>query len=572
MANSAQGRRKLFAAAFSSDFEEMQRLVGAENVNVNVQDAFGFTALAVAFKKGRYIASNKLLQLGANPHLRTSKGALTPLHLACEAGLIGPGHLKSLLQEFPAIDVNAVDSEGKTPLMLALTGGHKQLAKVLIKLPRTDVTICDNRGRSALHYACDHDVWLDVVNLMIPRGAKPSSKSNINATCVHVATENGAIKLLRRLLRTNDGKACVNQQDALGATALQLAVSEGNLTAVKVLVELGGADIEVAAPYTLLRPLHYAAKDGNLAITRYLVSKGADVNAVAGYNETPLAFAIKGNHTDVALFLTSNGTNVGENPTYGDPLLIQAAVKNLATLVDAMCAAGANCNIRNSKNWIALDPIILFASDYIEDYEETILTLLDYSHRTTNFRQRPPPFYPDAHTKCSFFFPSRDYGLAAVLASFLSALRHSSPTVPIPVHRGAIRWAMQSPSVWWAPQTCSSEQREMRTSALRDVAWDRRRHLMVPLHRKETKDRKEAKLKAKKEQKPSKGQARIKAAIRRATIKPEALGSRPAVGSKRKRKEMEGSSSSSHKDGDEDREAGKEADVSRAPAEKRAKR
>ena len=53
--------------------------------------------------------------------------------------------------------------------------------------------------------------------------------------------------------------------------------------------------------------MHGAAVKGDLPILRYLVSMGADVNALDRSGDSPLELAASGNRTDAAKFLIENG-------------------------------------------------------------------------------------------------------------------------------------------------------------------------------------------------------------------------------------------------------------------------
>ena len=57
------------------------------------------------------------------------KCLMTPLHISCQLGLYD---ITKLLLRFKS-DVNALDSNKKTPLYYALFNGHIEIVKVIIK-------------------------------------------------------------------------------------------------------------------------------------------------------------------------------------------------------------------------------------------------------------------------------------------------------------------------------------------------------------------------------------------------------------------------------------------------------
>ena len=81
----------------------------------------------------------------------------------------------------------------------------------------------------------------------------------------------------------------------------------------QILVSYGGFNLE-AVDHQHQTTLHYAAKNGHLNITKYLVSEAhVYVNPAANDNEqkrtfvTPLDLAIAHNHSDVANFIITKG-------------------------------------------------------------------------------------------------------------------------------------------------------------------------------------------------------------------------------------------------------------------------
>ena len=57
---------------------------------------------------------------------------------------------KALVQQ--GVDVNSPDPEGRTPVILAVIGGHLDTA-VQLSLSGADLARCDNQGHTALHHA-----------------------------------------------------------------------------------------------------------------------------------------------------------------------------------------------------------------------------------------------------------------------------------------------------------------------------------------------------------------------------------------------------------------------------------
>ena len=72
--------------------------------------------------------------------------------------------------------------------------------------------------------------------------------------------------------------------------SIHKAVSKENVGAIKQHLA-AGTDVNAKDDSLGWTPLHYAATLGNRQITKLLISKGADVNAINDVNQTPLDIA-----------------------------------------------------------------------------------------------------------------------------------------------------------------------------------------------------------------------------------------------------------------------------------------
>lgn len=84
---------------------------------------------------------------------RDAHDGKTGLLAACSSSGTSPA-LVSLLLQSPRVDVNAVDAEGRTALMLATMSGVPQIVKLLLSDHRTDVSARDRNLDTAYHMAC----------------------------------------------------------------------------------------------------------------------------------------------------------------------------------------------------------------------------------------------------------------------------------------------------------------------------------------------------------------------------------------------------------------------------------
>lgn len=103
----------------------------------------------------------------------------------------------------------------------------------------------------------------------------------------------------------------VNVQANSSNQALLEAISKNDFALVKQTID-DGANVNGYQQQGALTPLALAIKNKNLAITSYLVAKGADVNKPvnnATLIQTPLIMAINNNDFDIIKLLVENGAN-----------------------------------------------------------------------------------------------------------------------------------------------------------------------------------------------------------------------------------------------------------------------
>ncbi|EFJ46902.1 hypothetical protein VOLCADRAFT_92690 [Volvox carteri f. nagariensis] len=143
--------------------------------------------------------------------------------------------LRTMLAQ--GISPNTADYDGRTGLMLAAAKGHNETVQLLLDAG-ADKDKTDAFGISALAEAVknEHD---STIELMLKYGATLGAGGLTVAAEMCTAVYEGDLVKLRRLLRSGaPPDAC----DYDKRSALHIAGAEGNLAAVKLLVEEGGAD------------------------------------------------------------------------------------------------------------------------------------------------------------------------------------------------------------------------------------------------------------------------------------------------------------------------------------------
>lgn len=198
--------------------------------------------------------------------------------------------MRILLSEFPRIDLNVVDSNGRNALHVSASLGDVEGMKFLISVG-IDGDVADVNGYTPLHCAAAEGCKEGVELLLDSCSFVKYAVTKDRKTAFALAAENGYMDLLD-LLHIGDAlhkaasvddehgiKRCladgasVNGRDQNGWTPLHRAAFKGRMESVKVLVGNGArVDMVDDAGFT---PLQCALEAGNVEVGMYLVAHGA---------------------------------------------------------------------------------------------------------------------------------------------------------------------------------------------------------------------------------------------------------------------------------------------------------
>jgi len=198
------------------------------NVEVNAVSDNGDTAMT--YIGGDEASAVKILEMlfshGANANIGNS-----PLHMAT----FYPGYYevaKILLDH--GIIVDAKDSSGATPLMIAVLMGREKTVKLLMARG-ADVHHKDKHGVTALMYSPSAGN-LEIIDILFDHGADINEVSNQGCTPLMCAACSKHPEIVTLFL---DRGAKIDQVDADGKTALMYAVEYGRSEALKILLDRG---------------------------------------------------------------------------------------------------------------------------------------------------------------------------------------------------------------------------------------------------------------------------------------------------------------------------------------------
>jgi ankyrin repeat protein len=340
------GETVLMTAARSGNVQAVKVLL-AHGADVNAKENYrGQTALMWGAAERHPAVVKLLLENGADwkavslardnsmPKLSAAssvtpmaRGGLTALHFAAREGDIETGRV--MLEA--GVDVNLVDADGTSALVVSLLNKRYSFAKFLLDRG-ADPNLADVRGRAALYAALDlrnedysalpsrkeEDSLpsLDVIEALLERGANPNAQLTKNLPgrsgmdSGDITLDQGATPLMRaaragdyaamRMLLQHGADPKITTKD--GNTALLFAAGVGyrdkntrgsESDALEGLKLLAGLGLDLNQKNTKGEtPLHGAAARGADSIVEYLAAQSGRLDAATQQGFTPLDYAL----------------------------------------------------------------------------------------------------------------------------------------------------------------------------------------------------------------------------------------------------------------------------------------
>jgi len=376
-----------YQGSFSEYRAALQALKSPTSINAK-EGRFGLTTLMVAAKCNNFEAIEILLSYGLSPNTKDAIGMTALQHAITENSL----RSVELLMEAKDIDLNVRNSDGDTALILACEKGacfkdkmsEEERTKLVSQLIRkgANLNVRGCFGKTALIHAIEIENW-DIVDLLITNKAKTdfprrrttdllalaslyqrgyAESVDTSLPPLHLACAKGKLDIIKAIL-ANGGDVDVihfldrgisndsrKQRPPEERTVL---TKERNPEIVELLL-IYGADPnkQVQKDYEKWPPLVFAARDGDVMITKLLLSAGANVDdSAAGlalieasshghigvvslllesgvnvtfqhiqridamtrsHNYTALSAALLSNHVDIAELLIANGADISD--------------------------------------------------------------------------------------------------------------------------------------------------------------------------------------------------------------------------------------------------------------------
>jgi len=159
--------------------------------------------VAVARDDGRTVM--RLMVRGVNPNVRDGQGNVALVLALRDESL----KVVDSLMQYPALDVNAANAAGETPLMMAALRGQLDWAKKLLVRGAQ----INREGWTPLHYAASAADGQSCVELLIKEGAELNARSPNGSTPLMLAARYGMESAVDALLKAGADRHLRNEKD-----------------------------------------------------------------------------------------------------------------------------------------------------------------------------------------------------------------------------------------------------------------------------------------------------------------------------------------------------------------------
>jgi ankyrin repeat protein len=272
LANPKTGRTPLMGALAVPSVEAVKLLLGA-----------GASPVAMD-KQGRNAFHHLALRI---PEIPEEAGPLSEISVECAALLHSAG-----------TDFQVPDGEGVTAFHLAAANPASGLLKWCIGQGNVPIEVADDAGRTPLGHALEA-IEEENIRLLLDAGAKVPATGLIAPVARAYHESRISPDAYEALLKTiGPMQDDIDIADKSGWTALMWAAGSDVTGAVEYLLEKG-ADPKRRAPDGRTA-LHFAAASAAAQTAALLLGHGAEIGAVDSKGATPLEWALRWEHREVA--------------------------------------------------------------------------------------------------------------------------------------------------------------------------------------------------------------------------------------------------------------------------------
>ena len=335
--------------AYRAEMEEIiVRLVKKDESLLEIKGHGGYTPLHQAINDKNEKMALLFIELGARLNTETDKGKLA-IHLACEKGM------QSILTHILATNkdlLNAINKDGRTPIIEALIGGNEDIASLLID-QGADVSIQASDGMTALHLACQYNMPNIITKILNKDKDLLNIKDKNNETPLMWVLKNRQESIALMLLEKG---ADVSIQASNGTTALSLAC-QYNMPSIITKILTQDKDQLNIKDKNNETPLIWVLRNQQESIALTMLDQGADANIrnQGKEGESPIHLAcLYGMEAVVAKIIEGDKEQVNVKDKQDRTPLMHAIKSGNQSLVNRIMESDVDLKVMDQQGYTAL--------------------------------------------------------------------------------------------------------------------------------------------------------------------------------------------------------------------------
>ena len=343
------GATPLFRAYAARQISIAGQLIAA-GADIRATTKLGTRVVDMVLASGNVDQVDWFLQQGEVLASVNEKGN-TALHFACKSGNV---ELAMRIRESCALAFDCTALDGRRPLDWC--SSYALFSAIVQAYPAIAPDIRFSNGSCSLHEFAKRGCR-EIVCHLLDGGSDAAQLDGYGSTLMHSAVASHKVDMVQELLRR---KLSVEGRNTYNYRPLHWAAQQGDLAIVKLLVEQGGAKVNVKGNLNFIiretkTPLYLAIEEGHADVARYLVDCGAELDSLNDQSNRTAAHAAAGQgDAELLRYLlergaSPNGVNRDAGRSGADFHAFPLANAANAGVVDVLVAFGADVNAQNSS-------------------------------------------------------------------------------------------------------------------------------------------------------------------------------------------------------------------------------